>query len=823
MSPAKGGEMETPVRSVYNEKLSLKNRSVWILRSKAAITAAKAGGALSKPRDDTNADKHESGKSVIVNLLEDGDLDLWEKHDDINELYKALEKRYKDMMIARKPVLWKQLSSVKMKPGESLRSYMKRIKDLVAELKECGDTVSDSNAITHALTGLTSSYKQFTNSFFAIAMPKDLEELEGKLLLVEQQVEAEATEATTVSLYAGQERFNNRNNKGKRDDGGNSNNNDSGFRGRCYNCGQRGHRSADCKKPKEDKPFCTYCKKTGHTLAQCWSAPRKREEKKVERDEDEDFPKDGAIFMFLPTELVESPVDPQVMVAKTEDYDLESQVEAAIWSWEPSGDLPCGDNDDMLEMRVVVPREVTVAAAIEPSMVEPLEQSAAAAIELPMVEPLEQSAAAAIELPMVELLEQSAAAAIELPMVEPLEQSAAAAIELPMVEPLEQSAAAAIELPMVEPLEQSVAAEIESPEELLEELKASMRKRLEKYIMERLAELMEEPSMEPEVPFLDDHKVTSSSEVVLPMGAISQMMIDYVDWLEKEWGMGATTPAAMVVPQSKGETLLCDKSASGLNCKRLWFVDSGSFYHVTPDKDSLQNYCVLEEPIALTPVTGKPLYAIGYGDVVLRIDSSRSLHAFRQDRTGEPVLITVKGVFHVPEFHFRLISLKQLTARGAEYSGYGSSMSVFHQHEDWYFEVSCKLSVYAVRAQEMTSARHGKPVAAVLPVRDRAKLWHSRYGHLSYFNVARLVEEKMVTGIDVVSDRFRELGTSLCVECVMANHPRKPFHESDSRAERCLELVHMDLCGPMSVESQAGNLYVATFLDDYSGLSAVVF
>ncbi|GLI68954.1 hypothetical protein VaNZ11_013481, partial [Volvox africanus] len=107
--------------------------------------------------------------------------------------------------------------------------------------------------------------------FFAIAMPKDLEELEGKLLLVEQQVEAEATEATTVSLYAGQERFNNRNSKAKRDDGGNNNinNNDSGFRGRCYNCGQRGHRSADCKKQKEDKPFCTHSKKTGHTLAQC--------------------------------------------------------------------------------------------------------------------------------------------------------------------------------------------------------------------------------------------------------------------------------------------------------------------------------------------------------------------------------------------------------------------------------------------------------------------------------------------------------------------------------------------------------------------------
>jgi hypothetical protein len=58
---------------------------------------------------------------------------------------------------------------------------------------------------------------------------------------------------------------------------------------------------------------------------------------------------------------------------------------------------------------------------------------------------------------------------------------------------------------------------------------------------------------------------------------------------------------------------------------------------------------------------------------------------------------------------------------------------------------------------------------------------------------------------------------------VLGKHPKKPFPDSQSSVSRPLERVHMDLMGPLSVESYGGNSYVATFLDEFTGLSTVAF
>ncbi|GAQ93615.1 Retrotransposon protein with reverse transcriptase and integrase domains [Klebsormidium nitens] len=69
-------------------------------------------------------------------------------------------------------------------------------------------------------------------------------------------------------------------------------------------------------------------------------------------------------------------------------------------------------------------------------------------------------------------------------------------------------------------------------------------------------------------------------------------------------------------------------------------------------------------------------------------------------------------------------------------------------------------------------------------------LWHRRLGHAGYESLAKL--------------RGTRFGEST-------------FKESTEP----LELVHMDVCGPMSVTSKGRSRYLATFLDDYSKLSEV--
>ncbi|EFJ43107.1 hypothetical protein VOLCADRAFT_106975 [Volvox carteri f. nagariensis] len=88
---------------IYIERLALRNQAVWFIRPKAAITAAKAGAALVKARDDKNGAEHDMARAVLVNHLSDDDLYLFDENLDVINLYAALDARYKEMMVVRQP------------------------------------------------------------------------------------------------------------------------------------------------------------------------------------------------------------------------------------------------------------------------------------------------------------------------------------------------------------------------------------------------------------------------------------------------------------------------------------------------------------------------------------------------------------------------------------------------------------------------------------------------------------------------------------------------------------------------------------------------
>lgn len=55
-----------------------------------------------------------------------------------------------------------------------------------------------------------------------------------------------------------------------------------------------------------------------------------------------------------------------------------------------------------------------------------------------------------------------------------------------------------------------------------------------------------------------------------------------------------------------------------------------------------------------------------------------------------------------------------------------------------------------------------------------------------------------------------------CVTCVEGKQTRKSFISEGSRAKDLLELIHSDVCGPISPQSIGGAKYFVTFIDDYS-------
>ena len=55
-----------------------------------------------------------------------------------------------------------------------------------------------------------------------------------------------------------------------------------------------------------------------------------------------------------------------------------------------------------------------------------------------------------------------------------------------------------------------------------------------------------------------------------------------------------------------------------------------------------------------------------------------------------------------------------------------------------------------------------------------------------------------------------------CEPCLMGKMTKTPFSGTMERATDLLEIIHTDVCGPMSVEARGGYRYFLTFRDDLS-------
>ena len=65
---------------------------------------------------------------------------------------------------------------------------------------------------------------------------------------------------------------------------------------------------------------------------------------------------------------------------------------------------------------------------------------------------------------------------------------------------------------------------------------------------------------------------------------------------------------------------------------------------------------------------------------------------------------------------------------------------------------------------------------------------------------------------------------STCECCILEKQHHENFMKGVSyRAKKPVELVHIDLCGPMRTQSIGGSCYFLTFIDDYSRKTWVYF
>ncbi|GKA45344.1 ribonuclease H-like domain-containing protein, partial [Tanacetum coccineum] len=102
----------------------------------------------------------------------------------------------------------------------------------------------------------------------------------------------------------------------------------------------------------------------------------------------------------------------------------------------------------------------------------------------------------------------------------------------------------------------------------------------------------------------------------------------------------------------------------------------------------------------------------------------------------------------------------------------------------------------------------------------KSKLWHRRLGHVNFKNINKLVKGHLVRGLP--SKVF--VNNHTCVACKKGKQHKASCKAISERIIRKpLELLHMDLFGPVFVESINKKRYCLVMTDDFSRFSWVFF
>nr|GEY15635.1 hypothetical protein [Tanacetum cinerariifolium] len=92
-------------------------------------------------------------------------------------------------------------------------------------------------------------------------------------------------------------------------------------------------------------------------------------------------------------------------------------------------------------------------------------------------------------------------------------------------------------------------------------------------------------------------------------------------------------------------------------------------------------------------------------------------------------------------------------------------------------------------------------------------LWHRRLSHFNFDTINLLSKNDIVVGLP----KLKFVKDHLCSSCELGKAKRKSFHTKlTPSSKRRLQLLHMDLCGPMRVANINGKRYVLVIVDDYS-------
>ncbi|GKE02318.1 retrovirus-related pol polyprotein from transposon TNT 1-94 [Tanacetum coccineum] len=122
-------------------------------------------------------------------------------------------------------------------------------------------------------------------------------------------------------------------------------------------------------------------------------------------------------------------------------------------------------------------------------------------------------------------------------------------------------------------------------------------------------------------------------------------------------------------------------------------------------------------------------------------------------------------------------------------------------------------NLYTISVEDMMKS---SPICLLSKAsKNKSWLWHRRLNHLNFGTINDLARKDLVRGLP----RLKFKKDHLCFACQLGKSKK---HTHTPKAENTnlevLNTLHMDLCGPMRVQTINGKKYILVIVDDYSSI-----
>jgi transposase InsO family protein len=178
---------------------------------------------------------------------------------------------------------------------------------------------------------------------------------------------------------------------------------------------------------------------------------------------------------------------------------------------------------------------------------------------------------------------------------------------------------------------------------------------------------------------------------------------------------------------------------------------------------------------------------------------------------------SISNVFLVDSLDYNLLSVSQLCKMGYNCVFTDVGVTVFRRNDDSIaFKGVLDGKLYLVDFND----NKAKLDTCLIAKTNMGWLWHRRLAHVGMKNLHKLLKGEHILGLtNVHFEKDRICSACQVGKQVGVHHPHKNIMTTD----RPLELLHMDLFGPIAYISIGGSKYCLIIVDDYSRFTWVFF